>query len=114
MAKKLKLNSKDKAYLKGLGHHIKAFLQIGKDGISEAFISNLEAELEHHELIKIKILDNAPGDKKSFSLPIEKAVNCSVVGLIGKTLLLYKPFKEEPQIKLPRSASEAKKIRQTQ
>ena len=102
MAKKLKLTSKDKAYLRGLGHHLKAFLQLGKDGISEAFTSNLEAELEHHELIKVKILDNAPGDKKSFSAPIEKAVHCTVVGLIGKTLLLYKPFKEDPQIKLPK------------
>lgn len=108
MAKRVRLGSKDKTYLRGLGHHIKAFLQIGKDGISEAFISNLEAEFSHHELIKIRILDNAPGDKKSFPAPIEKAAHCNVVGLIGKTLLLYRPFEKEPRIKLP-SSSQGKK-----
>lgn len=103
MKKKLELSGKEKSYLRGLGHHLKAILQIGKEGISEAFIGNLQRELTHHELVKVKILDNSPGDKKVFSAPLEKEAGVRVVGTIGKTLLLYKPFDEEPQIELPKS-----------
>jgi RNA-binding protein len=98
----MKLTGKDKHYLRGLGHHLKPILQIGKNGVSEDFITNLERELEHHELLKIKVLESSPVDKKRVANEIEKVSSANIAQIIGKTLLLYRPFKEEPQITLPR------------
>ncbi|MDH3974029.1 MAG: ribosome assembly RNA-binding protein YhbY [Deltaproteobacteria bacterium] len=98
----MKLSSKQKSCLKGLGHHLKPIIQIGKDGLSEKFIANLEDALEHHELLKIRVLDNAPTEKKELAASIEKASRGAVVQIIGHTLLYYRPFAEEPLIMLPK------------
>lgn len=98
----MKLSSKQKSYLKGLGHHLKPIIQVGKDGVSETFVANLEAALEHHELLKIKVLDNAPLEKKKVAGKIGKATRGEVVQVIGNTLLYYRPFPKEAVIELPK------------
>ena len=98
----MKLTSKQKKHLKGLGHHLKPIIQIGKDGVSKEFIANLDDCLEHHELLKIKVLENAPDEKGELATQIEKKTKGCVAQIIGKTLLFYRPFKEEPEIKLPK------------
>ena len=97
----MKLTSKQKKYLKGLGHHLKPIIQLGKDGVSKEFVANLDDCLEHHELLKIKVLENAPNERGELAFQIEKKARGSVTQIIGKTLLFYRPFKEEPEIKLP-------------
>lgn len=96
----MNLKGKEKIYLRGLGHKLKPIVHIGKEGLSEEFIANLNDCLEQHELFKIKILDSAPAGKKEIAKEVEKATKGSVVQSIGKTLLLYKPFKDNPVITL--------------
>lgn len=96
----LKLTGKQKNHLRGLGHHLKPLIQIGKDGLTGEFVQNLDAELERHELIKIKVLENAPEDKKTLAASIEGKAGCAVVQTIGKIVLVYRPSKEEPKIEL--------------
>ena len=96
----IKLTGKQKNYLRGLGHHLKPLLQIGKDGLTTDFVGNLDAELERHELIKVKVLENAPEDKKSLAASIEKETGAALVQIIGKIVLIYRPSKEEAKIEL--------------
>ena len=97
----MKLTGKDRVFLRGLGHGIKPIIQIGKGGLSDEFTQNIMDCFESHELIKVKVLEKAPKDKKALATEIEKAAGCAVAQIIGNTLLLYRPFKEEPGIKLP-------------
>lgn len=94
----MKLTGKDKNHLRGLGHHLKPILQIGKEGVSDKFISNIEDCLEHHELLKIKILEGTSKERDIAAREIEKKTGGNVVQIIGKTLLYYRPFKEKPVI----------------
>ena len=98
----MQLTSKQTKHLKGLGHHLKPIIQLGKDGVSKEFITNLEDCLEHHELIKIKVLESAPAERDELALQIAKKTKGCVAQIIGKTLLFYRAFKEEPEIKLPK------------
>ena len=98
----IKLTGKQKNHLRGLGHSLKPILQVGKEGVSEQFLENLEDCLEHHELLKIKVLENAPHEKQELAEKMEKATKGSIVQIIGKTLLFYRPFKKDPVIVLPR------------
>ena len=97
----MKLTGKQKNHLRGLGHHLKPILQIGKEGISEAFLANIEACLTHHELLKIKVLENAPDEKEGLAGVLERRTKGAVVQIIGKTLLFYRPFPKDPVIVLP-------------
>ena len=42
-------------FLRGQAHGIKAMLQVGGKGITDALIAEIDAALEHHELIKVKV-----------------------------------------------------------
>src|SRR4051812_15797394 len=47
------LSGRATRYLRGLGHHLDAIVQIGKDGITEGVIAATRAALLAHELVKV-------------------------------------------------------------
>ena len=48
------LNTKQKKFLKGLGHSLSPVVTVGKEGLGEKIIKATVLELSRHELIKIK------------------------------------------------------------
>lgn len=93
-----KLSGKQKRYLKGLGHHLSPVILVGKEGMSQKLIEAAILELQHHELIKIKIGNNSNVAKQDAALTLTKATDSELVQLIGKTLLLYKNNPERPRV----------------
>lgn len=99
------LTSHQKKYLKGLAHSLNPLVQIGKEELSPGVINSIKSELEHHELIKVKIGSNCGLEKHSSSQTIAELTASVLVQLIGKTIILYKPNPKrdkEKRIYLPR------------
>lgn len=95
------LNSKQRAYLRGLANTVEPVFLIGKGGVSEAMIKDIAAALEARELIKIKVLNNSMADVREASSEIAEAVGADVVQVIGGKFVLYRPSEEKPTIVLP-------------
>ena len=57
------ITTNQRKYLRGLGHALNPLILIGKSGISDALIVQLKDMLLQHELVKVKLLQNAPLDK---------------------------------------------------
>ena len=96
------LTSKQRAYLRGLGNELDPVFQIGKGGLSEEMIEQLDAVLEARELIKVTVLKSCLDDAGELADEIAQALDCHVVQKIGRSFLLYrKPIDEEPKIQLP-------------
>ena len=55
------LTSKQRAYLRSLENSAETILQVGKEGISENLIKQVDDALTARELIKGKVLETAPG-----------------------------------------------------
>lgn len=53
------LTGKERAYLKSLAHNMDPLIQLGKDGINQGFLSQIDKLLEDHEIVKINVLQNA-------------------------------------------------------
>jgi len=87
----LSLNTKQKQYLKGLAHPLNPLVQVGKEGLSSGLIATTNQELLHHELIKVKLGSNSGLDKHVASVEIAEKTESTLVQLIGKTFVLYKP-----------------------
>lgn len=95
----LSLSTKQKQYLKGLAHPLNPLVQVGKEGLSPGLIANTIQELQHHELIKVKLGQNSGLDKHETSEKIAEITGSTLVQLIGKTIVLYKPNPKRPKDK---------------
>ena len=88
------LNASQKKTLRSLGQGMPALLQIGKDGLSENTVKNLDIQLDAHELVKINLLKTAPLDVREAAIDLAAATGAHVGHIIGRTILLYRPTKE--------------------
>ncbi len=95
------LTGKQRAHLRSLGHNLKPLLQVGKGGLTESFFKQLRQALSQHELMKVKLIQNAALSLPEAAMEIERATPCQVAQQIGKTLLLYLPHPKDPKITLP-------------
>ena len=95
------LTPRQRAHLKGLAHHLKPVVQIGKDGLSEPVVRQIDEALAHHELIKVKLGEGAPLDRAEAAAALPAAVNAALVQNLGRHFILYRPDPDEPRIVLP-------------
>ena len=93
----LELNAKQRAFLKTHAHDLEPKLQIGKNGVSETFVKELDVALERDEVVKLKVGKFVEGDPAADAAAKTRA---ALVARLGRTVLLYRPSKE-PKIELP-------------
>ncbi len=77
---------------------------VGKEGLSDALVASVKSALAAHELIKVKLGENATSEergRKEVSAELARASGGHLVGQIGHTLLLYKRNNKKPKILLP-------------
>lgn len=96
------LNSKQRAYLKGLAMTIEPVYQIGKAGISPELAAGISEVLEKRELVKVSVLQNCAQDPRELAQTIAERTRSTVVQVIGKKIVLYREAKENPKIVLPK------------
>lgn len=96
------MTSKQRSYLKGLAMNIDPVFQIGKSSVTPENVDAILEVFNTHELIKVAVLKNCADDPKEIANRISERTHSQVVQVIGKKLVLYKPFKENPKIVLPR------------
>jgi RNA-binding protein len=94
------LTSKQRAYLRKLANTIDSIFQVGKGGVNDNLIKQVEDALEARELIKITLLANSEEDLHEISEKIAKLSNSEVVQVIGNKFVLYKKSVKSPKIEM--------------
>jgi len=96
------LTGKQRSYLKGLANTMDPIFQIGKNGITENFIKQVDDALEARELIKIKVLNNSFLEPKEVANDLAEKLDAEFVQSIGNKFVLYRESKEKKKIQLPK------------
>jgi len=91
----VELRGKQKRYLRSQAHHLQPIFQIGKGGLNEEMIIQINEALEKRELIKINLLQNTDEVAEEVAVVLEKQIQCNVVQIIGRVLVLFKPSSKE-------------------
>ena len=92
------LTSKDRAALRKIANSLDTILQVGKGGIGEQVIKQADDALEAREIIKGKVLENAPAFAREVAEELAAATNSDVVQVIGTKFVLYRKNKKNPRI----------------
>lgn len=95
------LTGKQRSYLKGLAHNLKPLTQLGKDGISDAFLDQVSVLLDQHELIKINVLDNSMESAEHAAIEVANALNAEFVQAIGNKFVIYRQSRIDPMLEIP-------------
>lgn len=100
----MKLTSKQRAYLKSLAMKLDPIFNIGKSSLTPEFTESINETFNNKELIKISVLKNCIDDPKEIANVLAERTGSTVVQVIGKKIVLYKPAKDEKdrQIVLPK------------
>lgn len=96
------MTSKQRAYLRSLANPITAILQIGKNGINDNLIKQVDDALEARELIKLSVLETAPDDNRALAEELASSTNSDVVQVIGNKITLYRAREKNSKIILPK------------
>ena len=95
------LKGKQRAYLRSIANTLKPSTQIGKDGVTESFLEQLDDMLRKREIVKVTILETAGLETKETANAICEALRAEFVQAIGSKFTLYKKNTENPQIVIP-------------
>jgi RNA-binding protein len=101
------LTGKQKHHLRALGHKLKPLIRIGKKDVDNSLITETNAALDYHELIKIRVLEGCLLDQHEASSMLAEACSAEVAQILGKTFLLFRAAKK-PVIILPHPEKPAK------
>jgi len=84
-----------------MGTGIDPIFQIGKGGMNENLLKQLDDALEARELIKVKVLANSEELPKEVAGEIADATGSELVQVIGKNMLFFRQSKKKPRLELP-------------
>lgn len=92
------LTSKERAKLRTLANPLETILQVGKGGISDALVKQVDDALRARELIKMRVLETAPAFAREIAHALAEQTGADVVQVIGTRFVLYRRNPKEPKI----------------
>ncbi len=89
-------------HLRALGHDLSPVVSIGKEGVTDGLVDATRAALLTHELIKVKVQQEAPVDRHAAASELAARTDSALAQVLGRTFLLYKRHPKKPRIVLPK------------
>lgn len=90
------MTSKERAQWRARANSLEPVIQIGKEGISDNLITQIDDTLDARELIKIRVhLETAPKTPKELAGELAQALGAEIIQVIGGILVLYRQADEE-------------------
>lgn len=81
--------------LKSIAQRLEAQVKLGKNGVSEAFLKQLNEALDAHELVKVRFVEFKE-DKKTLAPGIADQAGCAFVTRVGNVAVYYRQ-QEDPE-----------------
>jgi len=103
--KKTTLNSRQQRFLRSLAHHLPVKATVGKEGITDQVLNSLNEVIDANELVKIKLQENFPHDRKEGGKLLATETGTALVQVIGRMVILYRGNDDLPidkRIDLPK------------
>ena len=92
------MNSRQRAELRGMANTLDPIFQVGKGGVNDQLIRQVDETLEKRELIKLTVLESAPETAREAADQIATATHAETVQVIGRKFVLYRKSKEKQKI----------------
>ena len=89
------MTSKERAYLRSIAMKMEPTAQVGKNGITDTLLKQIDEQLEAREMIKVSVLQNSDLDAKAVANDIASETNAEIVQVLGFKITLYRVSKKD-------------------
>lgn len=89
------MTSAERAKLRSLAMTIEPTTHIGKNGVGDTLIKQIDEQLESRELIKVSVLKNADFSAKEIAEELAVSSKSQVVQVLGSKITLYRVSKKD-------------------
>jgi len=97
----MSLNAGQRRHLRGLAHRRKVTVWMGRHGLATALLKEIDAALDIHELIKIRLVTGDRDAREPLLREICASTRAELVQRIGNVATLYRRRTKDPAIVLP-------------
>ena len=79
-------------------HHLDPVVMIGSDGLTPAVSKEVDAALNAHGLIKIRVLSDERSNRETIFAALAAALGAAPIQHIGKLLVLWRPMPPKEKV----------------
>lgn len=90
------ITSKQRAALRSLSNGMETIFQIGKGGVSDTLVKQVNDALKAREMIKLRVLENAPVFAREAAQQLAQECGAEIVQVIGSRFILFKRNPQKP------------------
>jgi len=76
-------------------HHLTPVVMIGSDGLTPAVVKEVDAALNAHGLIKVRVMSDDRDSREEALATLSEKLNAAPIQHIGKLLVLWRPMPEK-------------------
>lgn len=87
----MELTSKQRAQLRSLANGVETIVIVGKDGIGDNLVTQINDALESRELVKGRVLETCELTPREVCDQLTKLTRSEPVQVIGSKFVLYRP-----------------------
>ncbi len=90
------LTGRQRKSLRGRAHRLEPVVLVGREGVTDGVLRAVDETLTTHELVKVRL--HEPEDKKAAAEALADGTGSALCGLVGHTVILYRPHPARPRI----------------
>ena len=79
-------------------HHLDPVVMIGGDGLTSAVVKEIDAALNSHGLIKVRVFSDERETRVTFFETLANQLNAAPIQHIGKLLVLWRPMPDKEKV----------------
>ena len=79
-------------------HHLDPVVMIGGDGLTPAVIKEIDAALNAHGLIKVRVFSDERETRNAFFASLAEQLSAAAIQHIGKLLVLWRPVPPKEKV----------------
>lgn len=83
------LTSRQRSRLRSLAHHLDATLYVGRQGVTDAVVKELDTALAARELVKVKMAGDRD-ERAETADELARRAGAGLAGTVGRMAILYR------------------------
>lgn len=96
------ITSKQRSFLRSLAHEIEPSVFLGKSGLTQNVIDEIDINLEKREIVKVKLQEGCELTPKEVANQVGEVLGAEFIQAIGRKFTLYRESKDYKKIELPK------------